>query len=80
MTLREHVLFIANYTKLYRHFFYANYYIFNVKDKVTVPLVESQIGGTFGLYLFPAHQLTLLRHSICHLVTIGKHHRLCARK
>lgn len=42
---REHVLFIANYTKLYRHSFYADYFVFNVADKTTVPLVVDQVGG-----------------------------------
>ncbi|KAL2068648.1 hypothetical protein VTL71DRAFT_14985 [Oculimacula yallundae] len=40
----EHVLFIANYTKLYRYTFYADYYIYNVKDKTTVPLAADQAG------------------------------------
>lgn len=43
--LSENVLFTANYTKLYRHSFYADYYIFNVADKTTVPLVDDQVGG-----------------------------------
>lgn len=41
----ENVLFTANYTKLYRHSFFADYYIFNVKDKTTTPLVADQHGG-----------------------------------
>ncbi|KAH7306135.1 dipeptidyl peptidase IV N-terminal region-domain-containing protein [Rhexocercosporidium sp. MPI-PUGE-AT-0058] len=40
----DHVLFIANYTKLYRYTFYADYYVYNVKDKTTVPLVADQAG------------------------------------
>jgi hypothetical protein len=47
---RKHVLFTANYTKLYRHSFYADYYIFNVEDKTTVPLVEDQVGGKLNSY------------------------------
>lgn len=44
---REYVLFTANYTKLYRHSYFADYYVFNVKEKTTVPLVEGQVGGMF---------------------------------
>ncbi|KAK0110829.1 diacylglycerol pyrophosphate phosphatase, variant 2 [Cadophora gregata f. sp. sojae] len=40
----DHVLFIANYTELYRYTFTADYYIYNVKDKTTVPLVPDQAG------------------------------------
>jgi dipeptidyl-peptidase-4 len=41
----EHVLFTANYTKQYRHSFFANYYIFDVVAKTTIPLVADQGGG-----------------------------------
>ncbi|KAL3420977.1 dipeptidyl-peptidase 4 [Phlyctema vagabunda] len=40
----EHVLFITNYTKQYRHSYFADYYVFNVETKTTVPLVEDQVG------------------------------------
>ena len=41
----EHVLYTTNYKKQYRHSFFADYYIFNVATKTTVPLAEDQNGG-----------------------------------
>lgn len=41
---RDHVLFAANYTKQYRHSFFADYYVFNRASKKLVPLVEDQVG------------------------------------
>lgn len=38
------MLFIANYTKQYRHSYFADYFVFNVADQSTVPLVEDQRG------------------------------------
>lgn len=49
---REHVLFISNYTKLYRHSFYADYYVYNVAEKTTVPLVDDQTGGMLEYAIF----------------------------
>ena len=42
---REHVLFTTNYTKVYRYTYLANYYVYNVAAKTTVPLVADQAGG-----------------------------------
>jgi dipeptidyl-peptidase-4 len=39
------VLFTANYTKLYRHSYFADYYVLNVKEKTTVALIDGQVGG-----------------------------------
>ena len=44
---RENVLFVANYTKLYRYSYYADYFVYNVKDKTTTPLAADQAGGEF---------------------------------
>lgn len=41
---RDNVLFSANYTKQYRHSFFADYYVFNRESKKLVPLVEDQVG------------------------------------
>lgn len=51
-------MLIANYTKLYRYTFYADYYIYNVKDKTTVPLVADQAGGMYPDSMFSELQLT----------------------
>ena len=45
MFTREHVLFQANWTKLYRYTGFADYYIHNVESKTTVPLAADQAGG-----------------------------------
>ncbi|KAA8898505.1 putative dipeptidyl peptidase 4 [Sphaerosporella brunnea] len=39
---RKHVLFAANYTKQYRHSYFANYFIFNRDSGSVVPLVADQ--------------------------------------
>ena len=53
------MLFTVNYTKLYRHSFFADYYVFNVKEKTTVPLVDDQVGGKMLFMLFlPDTELT----------------------
>ncbi|KAI5778450.1 extracellular dipeptidyl-peptidase Dpp4 [Geopyxis carbonaria] len=41
---RENVLFSANYTKQYRHSYFADYYVFNRESGKTTPLVEGQNG------------------------------------
>jgi dipeptidyl-peptidase-4 len=41
----DHVLYTTNYKKQYRHSFFADYYIFDVKAKTTVPLAADQDGG-----------------------------------
>lgn len=50
----QHVLFTANYTKLYRHSYYADYFVYDVAKKTTTPLVADQAGGEFP-HLFPLH-------------------------
>ncbi|KAG9229582.1 extracellular dipeptidyl-peptidase Dpp4 [Amylocarpus encephaloides] len=40
----DHVLFTTNYKKQYRHSFFADYYVFDVKAKTTVPLAADQAG------------------------------------
>lgn len=40
----DNVLFSANYTKQYRHSFFADYYIFNRASKSLEPLVNDQVG------------------------------------
>ncbi|KAL1923496.1 uncharacterized protein VTP21DRAFT_8476 [Calcarisporiella thermophila] len=39
---KEYVLIQTNNTKLWRHSFYAHYYVFNVKSKEVKPLLQSQ--------------------------------------
>jgi dipeptidyl-peptidase-4 len=41
---RENVLFSANYTKQYRHSYFANYFIYNRETKSVQPLVVDQHG------------------------------------
>jgi dipeptidyl-peptidase-4 len=41
---RENVLFAANYTKQYRHSYFADYYVFNRETGEVQPLVEDQNG------------------------------------
>lgn len=38
------VLFATNYTKLYRHSYYANYEVYNVDSGESTPLIEDQVG------------------------------------
>ncbi|KAG0639686.1 dipeptidyl peptidase IV N-terminal region-domain-containing protein [Tuber brumale] len=40
----KHVLFSANYTKQYRHSYFADYYVWSVEAETLVPLVEGQSG------------------------------------
>ncbi|PWW77999.1 hypothetical protein C7212DRAFT_276810 [Tuber magnatum] len=40
----KHVLFSADYTKQYRHSYFADYYVWSVESKTLVPLVEGQSG------------------------------------
>jgi dipeptidyl-peptidase-4 len=40
----NHVLFSTNYTKQYRHSYFANYFVFNRAQKTTVALAEGQSG------------------------------------
>ena len=39
---RDHILFSANYTKVYRYSFTANYYVYNVTTGTTEPLIPDQ--------------------------------------
>ncbi|PWW77996.1 hypothetical protein C7212DRAFT_276806 [Tuber magnatum] len=41
----KHVLFNANYTKQYRHSYFADYYVWGVESETLVPLVEGQSGN-----------------------------------
>ncbi|PWW77994.1 hypothetical protein C7212DRAFT_276799 [Tuber magnatum] len=40
----KHVLFSANYTKQYRHSYFADYYVWSMESKTLAPLVEGQSG------------------------------------
>jgi dipeptidyl-peptidase-4 len=41
---QENVLFAANYTKQYRHSYFADYFVFNRESSEVKPLVEDQDG------------------------------------
>lgn len=71
----EHVLYTANYKKQYRHSFFADYYIFDIAAKTTVPLAADQAGGKISLLLLiDKCPLIRVRHSICWVVSCWKYH------
>lgn len=70
---QDHVLFSANYTKQYRHSFFADYYVFDRAAKTVVPLVEGQEGDVqYAAWNSAGDSIAFVRGNDLYMWTDGK--------